>query len=137
MKTDEALDILKKLKDDMDYFDSVMSTTYRRVALDIVINSTKWNKVKYRELTPEERKQHPNADVTLDCPIPKDGEHILVAIRDEDGYGNAITFVSTMIFWHYENTYREEEDDFWEGKGNVIAWMRFPLPPPYYESEDR
>lgn len=90
----------------------------------------RWIPVKLRPMDSEEREYWEDqfgvelADedaVMFDCPMPEDGQHILVSYRK---------WISTDKCEIDDGCYGLEENGDWEG---VIAWM--PLPEPYKEGE--
>lgn len=88
--------------------------------------SNKWIPVKYRPMTDEEKKDYSertgydieDLDSTLDCPLPEDGETVLIT----DRLGNVIvdTFINDCDGCYFECNC--DMDD-------ITAWM--PLPKPY------
>lgn len=91
---------------------------------------TRWIPIKTRPLTEKEKEEYADLGYSedsissmYDCPLPEDGEEVLITTRYDD--------VRTDTFYRDEGCYFEtycDEDD-------VKAWM--PLPQPYKgESED-
>lgn len=81
----------------------------------------RWIPFTTRQLTEEEKEEHPEWDCILDCKLPDDGQRILVAIR---------------MRGHEE----VQQDEFYSDDGSyldsgyaigteAVAWM--PLPEPY------
>lgn len=87
-----------------------------------------WIIFKDRPLTKEEKEENPDLDFMFDCPLPYDGQDILISV---DGHVYMDTFL--------------EDDYCYLDSGNTIetdgsmAWM--PLPLPHYrlisESSDK
>lgn len=75
-----------------------------------------WIPFELRELTGEEKILYPEWSFIFDCPLPEDGQEILVS-------RNGNVFMDT--FYHDED-YRLDSDCEIE---NGMAWM--PLPEPY------
>ena len=86
-----------------------------------------WIPVKFRKLTEEEKKYYEElgkfdeAETAWDCPLPDDGQDVLITTT----YGDVM--VSTFCIDEYDGMYFEEVDDEY-----VKAWM--PLPEPYKEA---
>ena len=78
-----------------------------------------WIPIKTRELTEEEKKEYPDCTFMYDCPLPDDGEEVLVTTW----CGN----VALDTFCRDDGCYFEYGCD----EGDVIAWQR--LPEPYKE----
>jgi len=88
---------------------------------------SEWIPIKYRPTTEEEKKYYEeytncNLEEMFDCPMPDDGQEILISTR----YGTVKA--DTCVIDEY-GCGLEEYDD-WE---DVIAWM--PLPEPYKEAD--
>lgn len=87
---------------------------------------SEWIPVKYRPMTEEEKKDYAertgydieDLDTMLDCPLPEDGETVL--ITDRLGNVEVDTFINDC-----DGCYFECNDDM----EDVKAWM--PLPEPY------
>lgn len=98
-------------------------------------NQNGWIPVKTRPLTDEELRfyydQYGNDNIPeymLDCPLPEDGQEILITFQMKDGKRCVANDICACDEWGY---YLENYNDF----GCVIAWM--PLPEPYkQESEE-
>lgn len=96
-----------------------------------------WIPIKYRPITNEERKEIAehygieNCDTieekTFDCPMPEDGQRILLS----RSWGVDIDVADNDIDGEGFICYGLEGNGDWDG---VIAWM--PLPEPYKEGED-
>ena len=86
----------------------------------------KWTPIKTRPLTEEERQYMDSyGDIAYDCPLPDDGQEVLVTSRY--GYVTTDTFCRDDGGCYFE-TYCDD--------GDVLAWM--PKPEPYKaESEDK
>lgn len=90
-----------------------------------------WIPIKTRALTEEEKKEYEESEIgefisyMYDCPLPNDGEEVLVT--------NCVGSVVLDTFCRdYEGCYFECNCD----EGDVLAWQ--PLPKPYKaESEDK
>ena len=76
-----------------------------------------WIPIKTRELTEEEKEEYPDCTFMYDCPLPEDGEEVLVTTWSGD--------VSVDTFCRDDGCYFEYGCD----EGDVIAWM--PKPEPY------
>ena len=74
-----------------------------------------WHEVKTRPLTDEEKEEYAEfePEYMLDCPLPADGEEILVATK----YG-----VDVDVCGIDEGYYLEKQGD-WE---DVLAWAEMP-----------
>lgn len=84
----------------------------------------RWIPVKFRPLTDEEKDEYPDYCYMADCPMPDDGEEILVCTM----YGGVEK--DECIF----------EDGFYLDSGydwqtDILAWM--PLPEPYKAESER
>ena len=86
------------------------------------IEYSKWIPVKFRPLTDEEQKEYPDYCYMADCPMPDDGEEILVSTKsgsvekDECGFDDG---------YYLDSGYDWQTD--------IVAWM--PLPKPYEPQE--
>ncbi len=82
------------------------------------IEYSKWIPVKFRSLTEEEQKEYPDYCYIADCPMPDDGEEILVSTvyntveKDECGIDDGFYL-----------------DSGYDWQTDIVAWM--PLPQPY------
>lgn len=78
----------------------------------------RWIPVKFRPLTDEEQNKYPDCCYMADCPMPDDGEEILVCNahggveKDECGFDDGFYL-----------------DSGYDWKTDIVAWM--PLPEPY------
>jgi hypothetical protein len=84
-----------------------------------------WIPIKTRPLTEEEKEEYPEATFMYDCPMPDDGEEVL--IKTQHGYIYIDIFISDGCGgggWYYEEFC--DDDD-----GEVVAWA--PKPKPYKE----
>ena len=77
----------------------------------------KWIPITYHKA--DEDEQENGCDFILDCPLPEEGEEVLICIRDS----NQIS-IDTLAY-DGEGYYFDIEGDI----GDVSAWM--PLPEPY------
>ena len=103
-------------------------------ALEMAINAleqTRWIPVKWHIKTEvEEYEQYPEGTVMLDCPMPTEGEDVLITIKGKSGQ-----------VWVEKDIALKDEDGWYTDGGyewvdDIIAWM--PLPQPYNaESEDK
>ncbi len=83
----------------------------------------RWIPVKFRPLTEEEQEEYPYYCYIADCPMPNDGEEILVTTTH--GYVNKdISYIDDGFYL----------DSGYDWKTDVIAWM--PLPEPYKEDTE-
>jgi len=82
-----------------------------------------WIPIKLRPLTYEEKQQWPDQEEIFDCPLPEDGQDVLVTTK----YGHVVfdTFCSDDKGFYFE--YYCQADD-------LIAWM--PLPAPYTKPKE-
>jgi hypothetical protein len=119
-------ELLHNLKDrdwDVNPTYSIDENEARRIIEGIeAIN--KWILVKFRPLTNEEQKEYPNYCYMADCPMPDDGEEILVSTKhgsvEKDWCG-------------FDDGYYLDSGHDWQT--DIVAWM--PLPQPYKaESEE-
>ena len=91
---------------------------YRRLK-----EQTRWIPVKFRPLTEEEQKEYPDYCYMADCPMPDEGEEILV----------------TTTHGTVEKDEAEFDDGFYLDSGydwqtDIVAWM--PLPEPHKAESD-
>ncbi len=86
------------------------------------IEHSPWTPVKFRPLTDEEQKEYPDYCYMADCPMPDDGQEILVSTKygtvekDECGFDDG---------YYLDSGYDWQTD--------IVAWM--PLPKPYKPQE--
>ena len=93
-----------------------------------ILSANKWIPVTYRPMTDEEKKDYSertgydeeDLDTMLDCPLPEDGEMVL--ITDRLGNIEIDTFVRDCDGCYFECNCDMED---------VVAWM--PLPKPWEE----
>lgn len=83
-----------------------------------VDRSTEWIPFTKRPLTDEEKEEYPDWIYIFDCPLPDDGQEILLSNGK---------YVWTDTFFNDDGCYLDGGDDIDEG----MAWM--PLPKPYRE----
>ena len=95
-----------------------------KVAIEALEQEPRWIPVKFRPLTDEEQDEYPDYCYMADCPMPDDGEEILVCTahggveKDECGFEDGFYL-----------------DSGYDWQTDVVAWM--PLPEPYKaESEE-
>lgn len=81
----------------------------------------RWIPFKTRELTDEEKEEHPEWDCVLECELPEDGQRTLVSI-DLRGHEE----VQNDEFYTDDGCYL---DSGYEIGSEAVAWM--PLPEPY------
>ena len=120
-------DIAKEYDDTYDITIHCESEEEQNELLDRL--NRQWIPVKYRPMTEEEKKDYSertgydieDLDFTLDCPLPEDGETVLIT----DRLGNVIvdTFINDCDGCYFECNC--DMDD-------ITAWM--PLPEPYKTS---
>ena len=92
-----------------------------KLAIKALENSS-WIPVKTRELTAEEKEEHPDITFMWDCPLPDDAQDVLITTCWGD--------VKICTFCvDYIGSYFDEMDD-----DEVLAWM--PLPKPYKNEDD-
>ena len=77
-----------------------------------------WIPIKTRPLTEEEKIMY-DCDIMYDCPLPDDGQSVLIT--------NRFYSVDVDTFYRDDGCYFEDNCDV----GDVLAWM--PLPDPYKE----
>lgn len=81
---------------------------------------TRWIPVKWHIKTKvEEYEQYPEGVVMFDCPMPKEGEDVLVTIKGKDDY----RWVKRDIAVQNEGEWYTDSGYNWV---DVIAWMPFP-----------
>lgn len=85
------------------------------------LESSSWIPITTRELTDEEKEEHPDITFVWTCPIPDDAQDVLVFTSWGDI--KIVTFCS-----EYMGSYFDEMDE-----DDVLAWM--PLPEPYTKEE--
>lgn len=121
MTNEEALEIL----------DTIPTIGEQVDALEMAIEAleqTKWIPVKWHIKTEvEEYEQYPEGTVMLDCPMPENGEDVLITIKGKNGQ-----------VWVEKDIALKDEDGWYTDGGydwvdDVIAWM--PLPNPYRGGE--
>lgn len=89
---------------------------------DLFDDVNKWIPVKFRPLTDAEQKEYPDYCYMANCPMPDDGEEILVSTKygrvekDECGFDDG---------YYLDSGYDWQTD--------IVAWM--PLPKPYEPQE--
>ena len=98
--------------------------TFRQIEILGIIESMppaqQWISFKSRPLTAEEKEEHPEWDFILDCPLPDDGDAILVSTKK---------YVAEDAFYNDEDG--AYLDSGWVIGEDVIAWQ--PLPEPFKE----
>lgn len=95
-------------------------------AFDIAIKALtaqQWIPFKTRPLTEEEKEEHPEWDFILDCPLPDDGQRILVNIKYKGHEA-----VQLDEYYDDDGSYL---DSGYEIGTEANAWM--PLPEPWRE----
>lgn len=105
--------------------ESTFSDECERIALNMAIKAlenSSWIPVKTRELTAEEKEEHPDITFMWDCPLPDDAQDVL--ITTSWGYVNICTFCDDDLGLCFDDM---DNDD-------VLAWM--PLPEPYTKEDD-
>ena len=127
---------------DADALKKKMQGTYRyfQIKYDIdeaptvvIPSADKWIPVTYRLMTDEEKKYYSertgydeeDLDTMLDCPLPEDGEMVL--ITDRLGNVEVDTFVRDCDGCYFECNCDMED---------VIAWQSLPIPYDPQESEE-
>ena len=119
-EVDRTLEILEGAKDETG---CVPMTLVRQAFKKL---EQRWIPFKTRELTDEEKEEHPEWDCILECKLPEDGQRILVSI-DLRGHEE----VQSDEFYSDDGSYL---DSGYEIGTEAIAWM--PLPEPYREEGD-
>lgn len=90
---------------------------------------TRWIPVKWHIKTEvKEYEQYPEGVIMLDCPMPEEGEEVLITIKGKSGQ-----------VWVEKDIALKDEDGWYTDGGrewvvDIIAWM--PIPEPYIESEE-
>ena len=92
-----------------------------KLAIKALENSS-WIPVKTRELTAEEKEEHPDITFMWDCPLPDDSQDVLITTCWGDV--QLCTFCVDSM-----GSYFDEMDE-----DEVLAWM--PLPEPYKNEDD-
>ena len=90
------------------------------------MDQANWIPVRWHEITKEEREKEGYPEdwgVHLDCPLPCDGDEILVTVKSHGG-----NYVEKDVCYVDEGWYLDSGYDWVD---DVIAWM--PLPEPYKE----
>lgn len=107
-----------KLKQDCLTNDGHLAITQSQIAEAETVEGFQWIPIKTRPLTDEERKENPEVLFYYDCPLPDDGEEVLVT-----------TFLGDV---RMDCFYRDPEDGcFFEtycDEDDVKAWARIPKP---------
>ena len=85
------------------------------------VTRMKWIPFELRELTDEEKILYPEWSFIFDCPLPEDGQKILIS-------RNGNVFMDT--FYHDEDYHLDSDCEIENG----MAWM--PLPEGYKENEN-
>lgn len=125
-----AIDAVHKEFDDCIVWDESGMTTANEVEkiLDSVPSAQpeqRWIPFKTRELTDEEKEEHPEWECILECKLPEDGQRILVSINLK-GHEE----VQYDEFYSDDGSYL---DSGYEIGSEAVAWM--PLPEPYKGKE--
>ena len=89
--------------------------------IEILSPAQQWIPFTTRPCTEQEKEEHPDWDCCLDCPLPDDGDEILITTRG--GYVTKDEIICDEYGWYLDSGYEIGED--------AIAWM--PLPEPYKE----
>ena len=125
MKNKEAIIILKGIQCDIMPHDELSGQRTEDVAFSLAIKALEaqgWIPVKTRELTAEEKEEHPDSIFMWDCPLPDIPQDVLITTKWGDV--QLCTFCADDM-----GSYFDEVDwDF------VLAWM--PLPEPYKKEDD-
>lgn len=87
----------------------------------------RWIPFTLRELTADEKEEHPDWDSILDCKLPDDGQVILVTINIA---GHELVMCDT--YYDDDGSYL---DSCYEIGTEATAWM--PLPEPYREDGEQ
>ena len=138
MTNKEAIKLIQEIEED-----GWNVMTEHLEALNLAINALEnrptdeWIPVKYRSLTTEERKEfaeHYGSEYSdeidekvFDCPMPEDGQEILVS----SSWGVREDIAENDALLNGFNTYGLEGNGDWEG---IDAWM--PMPEPYKKGEE-
>ena len=120
MTDEQHIENLKKLKS---FHNGSYGADIDR-AIKALEQEPKWIPVKFRPLTDEEQNEYPDYCYMADCPMPDEGEEILVCTvygtveKDECGIDDGFYL-----------------DSGYDWQTDIVAWM--PLPEPYKaESEE-
>lgn len=107
-----------------------------RMAEDLVsgmLRMIEWHRVKTRPMTEEELEAAAvdpyDEAIMLDCPLPEDGEEILIAYRKKDG--SLAVGHDTCVF-DGAGYYLDSFGDFTE----IEYWAEFPDPPEDPKTEE-
>ena len=115
MTREESVDYIKEwLKDE--YALSSKDRIVLTMAIEALSNadrSTEWIPFTKRPLTDEEKEEYPDWIYIFDCPLPDDGQEILLSNGK---------YVWTDTFFNDDGCYLDGGDDIDEG----MAWMPMP-----------
>lgn len=95
---------------------------------------TDWIPVKWHEITDQEREKEgypKECEFKLDCPLPEDGEEILVAVKNP--WSRKRYIVESDICMIYDEQYCLDGNGDWR---DVAAWMPMPEYEPKGESDE-
>lgn len=118
MTNEQHIENLKKLKS---FHNGSYGADIDR-AIKALEQEPKWIPVKFRPLTDEEQNEYPDYCYMADCPMPDEGEEILVCTvygtveKDECGIDDGFYL-----------------DSGYDWQTDIVAWM--PLPKPYEPQE--
>ena len=116
-----VLDEIHKYMEERDY---TIGTLYDNICE--MPSAQQWIPFKTRQLTEEEKGEHPEWDSILDCKLPDDGQRILVSVSVR-GHERV----------QYDEFYTDDGcylDSGYEIGTEAVAWM--PLPEPYKGDDD-
>ena len=124
MTNKEALKAWEKLYSEIDkenwLFVGTINPEMVSLAIKALENSS-WIPIKTRELTAEEKEEHPDCTFMWDCPLPDDAQDVLITTIWGDV--KVCTFCIDDMGSYFDEM---DEDD-------VLAWM--PLPKPYTKED--
>ena len=131
MTREQAIQIVSEIRD-IDGFPLDDKKALNMAIAALSTDPMRWIPVTYRKMTAEEKKDYSertgydkeDLDVMLDCPLPEDGETVL--ITDRLGNVEVDTFVNDCDGCYFECNC--DMDD-------VKAWM--PLPKPWSGKESK
>ena len=118
-------DAIKHIDDFLDGDEYENPTAKQCEALDLAIKAlenSSWIPIKTRELTDEEKEEHPDCTFMWDCPLPDDAQDVLISTSWGD------VKICTFCVDFYGSYFDEMDED------DVLAWM--PLPEPYTKEDD-
>ena len=127
----QTLDYLKQSFCQMMHFNKSLDFLREIEAINIVMDTSKapdrdkWIKVTSHKPDDEEREEWgEECECVYDCYLPEDGQQVI--ITDSNGNTNATVFYKDDKYGCYF--------EYYEGAGDVTAWM--PMPEPFKEGRN-